>query len=64
MSLHEQGPEVKQQAADGVRDGAVDATSPAAPLEDAELQERYRQEYLLQLRRRACPGCGEAPFEG
>jgi hypothetical protein len=28
-------------------------------LADAELQERYRKEYLAQLRRLSCPGCGE-----
>ena len=33
-----------------------------AQLEDAELQARYRKEYLIQLRRLSCPGCGEVPF--
>lgn len=28
-------------------------------LTDAELQAKYRKEYLLQLRRLSCPGCGE-----
>ncbi len=28
-------------------------------LADAELQARFRQEALEQLRRRQCPGCGE-----
>lgn len=32
----------------------------ASPLSaEAELQARYREEYLLQLRRLSCPGCGE-----
>lgn len=30
-----------------------------AQLADAELQESYRKEYLAQLRRLSCPGCGE-----
>jgi hypothetical protein len=29
-------------------------------LSDAATQEEYRREYLAQLRRRACPGCGES----
>ena len=33
-----------------------------AQLTDAETQARYREEYLAQLRRRACPGCGEDAF--
>ncbi len=31
----------------------------AAQLIDPQKQELYRREYLAQLRRRACPGCGE-----
>lgn len=36
----------------------------AAALADPEKQAEYRREYLAQLRRRACPGCGESgePF--
>ena len=30
-----------------------------AELNDQEKQAEYRREYLAQLRRRACPGCGE-----
>ena len=30
-----------------------------AQLADAAKQEDFRREYLAQLRRRACPGCGE-----
>lgn len=26
---------------------------------DSDVQEEYRREYLAQLRRRACPGCGD-----
>lgn len=33
-----------------------------ADLHDAELQEKYRKEYLIQLKRLSCPGCGEEPF--
>lgn len=28
-------------------------------LANATVQEQYREEYLQQLRRRSCPGCGE-----
>lgn len=28
-------------------------------LTDAEAQKHYREEYLLQLRRQSCPGCGD-----
>jgi hypothetical protein len=28
-------------------------------LADADTQEKYRIEYLRQLRQRSCPGCGE-----
>lgn len=28
-------------------------------LADATTQENYRQEYLLQMKRLSCPGCGE-----
>lgn len=36
------------------------AAAPAESLAaEAEFQARYREEYLLQLRRRSCPGCGE-----
>jgi hypothetical protein len=40
--------------------------SPSCPsheLDDAALQEKYREQYLLQLRRQSCPGCGESPFD-
>ena len=40
------------------------APSDACPLSEAELQERYRKEYLEQLRKMSCPGCGEDPFFG
>jgi hypothetical protein len=31
----------------------------SAQLVDPEKQAEYRREYLAQLKRRACPGCGE-----
>ncbi|MEX2171071.1 MAG: hypothetical protein WD851_17260 [Pirellulales bacterium] len=31
-----------------------------AQLTDPEKQAEYRREYLAQLKRRACPGCGES----
>jgi hypothetical protein len=30
-----------------------------AEISDQEKQAEYRREYLAQLQRRACPGCGE-----
>lgn len=39
--------------------GETPTASENVQLEDAELQERYRKEYLAQLRRLSCPGCGE-----
>jgi hypothetical protein len=33
--------------------------APAA-LQDEQLQAKYRQAYLEQLRRQSCPGCGES----
>lgn len=42
----------------------TDLPSDAAQLADAELQAKYRREYLTQQRRLSCPGCGESPFEG
>ena len=58
MSLE---PEKKQahEAGDESPAGETPTASDNAQLEDAELQERYRKEYLAQLRRLSCPGCGE-----
>jgi hypothetical protein len=57
------------QAASKEDGGAKPPPSPASTnaevqsvSDDAALQERYRQEYLIQLRRLCCPGCGEEPF--
>lgn len=47
------------QAGDKPPAGETPTASENAQLEDAELQERYRKEYLAQLRRLSCPGCGE-----
>ncbi len=47
------------------RSPILDTQQASTPqLTDAELQEQYRQEYLIQLRRLSCPGCGEGgePF--
>jgi hypothetical protein len=33
-------------------------------LTNADKQVEYRREYLAQLRRRACPGCGEDTLFG
>lgn len=47
---------------DGGAPTNTEASQQDAAFNDAELQERYRKEYLLQLSRRSCPGCGEEPF--
>jgi len=41
-------------------DHACQSTEQLADLENPEKQAAYRREYLKQLQRRACPGCGEA----
>lgn len=42
-------------------DGATPPSTPlnSESLSNADQQAEYRREYLAQLRRRACPGCGE-----
>lgn len=43
-----------------IADGSASQTNEQmADLADLEKQAEYRREYLTQLRRRACPGCGE-----
>ena len=37
------------------------ASQDSSPLSDAELQEQYRKDYIEQLKRMSCPGCGEDP---
>lgn len=39
--------------------GSVPSEETLASTLDATLEAEYRKEYLLELRRRACPGCGE-----
>jgi hypothetical protein len=57
---------LEQNEAESGRDAAgepppnnAELPSDAAQLADAELQEKYRKEYLAQVRRLSCPGCGE-----
>lgn len=58
MSLEPQKNQA-HQAGDESPTGEPPTASDNAQLDDAELQERYRKEYLAQLRRLSCPGCGE-----
>ena len=64
MSLEQQGEEPNRNAAGELPPSTTDLPSEAAQLADAELQEKYRREYLIQQRRLSCPGCGESPFDG
>ena len=59
MSLEQQGTEHGCDAASQPPPSNAQRPYDAAQFADAELQERYRQEYLVQLRRLSCPGCGE-----
>ncbi len=59
MSLEQQGEKSSRDAAGESPPSDAQQPTDASPLDDAELQERYRQEYLTQLRRLSCPGCGE-----
>jgi hypothetical protein len=59
VSLEQHGAEHDRDAAGEPPPNNTELPSDAAQLADAELQERYRKEYLAQLRRLSCPGCGE-----
>lgn len=59
MSLEQNGAEPGRDAAGESPPKNTELPSDAAQLADAELQEKYRKEYLAQLRRLSCPGCGE-----
>lgn len=59
MSLQQHGAKHDRDAASDPPANNTELASDAAQLADAELQERYRKEYLAQLRRLSCPGCGE-----
>lgn len=59
MSLEQQGAELNRDATGEPPPSTTDLPSDATQLADAELQEKYRREYLIQQRRLACPGCGE-----
>lgn len=61
MSLEQQGAEPSHSLAaePSLSTTGVTQTSPFA---DADLQERYRKEYIEQLKRQSCQGCGEDGF--
>ena len=59
MSLKHPGEETNRDPAVEPPPSNTELPSDAAQLADTELQEKYREEYLAQLRRRLCPGCGE-----
>ena len=59
MSLEHQAAEHGRDAADTPPPSVAETPADEAQLADAELQERYRKEYLAQLRRLSCPGCGD-----
>lgn len=59
MSLEHDGAKLDRDPAGEPPPHNTELPADAAQLADAELQERYRKEYLAQLRRLSCPGCGE-----
>ena len=62
----ESHPQIESSTFPSVHVTEAQSLSPAEKeqLSDAETQARYRDEYLAQLRRRACPGCGEDALFG
>jgi hypothetical protein len=38
----------------------IEMQAAPAVLQDEQLQAKYRQAYLEQIRRQSCPGCGES----
>ncbi len=60
----------EQQPEDQADTAAAEGLSPSLSerehldLADASTQAKYRAAYLEQLRRRACPGCGEGDILG
>lgn len=59
MSLEDDGAKLDQRREAKPPSPAAESSLKPCSLSDAELQEQYRKEYLEQLRRRSCPGCGE-----
>jgi hypothetical protein len=59
VRLEHQGAQDGRDAAGTPPPSNAEPPADNAQLADAELQERYRQEYLAQLRRLSCPGCGD-----
>ena len=58
--MMEQAPLSPKHEKPSITDGNADLTNEQlAELHDQEKQAEYRREYLAQLQRRACPGCGE-----
>lgn len=63
MSLEHNGAEPSQQQEAEPPSHTDEMQLESCSLSDADLQEKYRKEYLEQLKRRSCPGCGEnLPF--
>jgi hypothetical protein len=52
-----QGDESVTGDAGGAPSGPQSETEP--DLADSVMQEKYRREYLRQIRQRSCPGCGD-----
>ena len=59
MSLEHNGAKLNQKQEAEPPSTTAEAPQESCPLSDADLQEQYRKEYLEQLKRRSCPGCGE-----
>lgn len=59
MSLEQNGAKLNQQQEAEPPTTTHEMPQSACQLSDAELQERYRREYMNQLKQMSCPGCGE-----
>ena len=59
MSLKHDGAKLDQRQEAEPPSSTDEVSQDSCPLSDAELQERYRKEYIEQLKRMSCPGCGE-----
>lgn len=57
-------PDKAKEAKDGAANPQDPFEAPIEPVPSNEslLQEKWRAAYLEQLKRRACPGCGEDEF--
>ena len=58
MSLEHDGAKLDQHQKAAPPSITAEAPHDSCELSEAELQERNRKEYIEQLKRMSCPGCG------